>query len=245
MQRSREREKRPVTSDEPAVRAGYADRVTTEAASEPQSQRDWWLRTLLVLQAPRAVFAALRDESQDAVEARQEPVTALVFLAGIAGVLLAPRFGRLYDDPEVDALLVVVIAVAAGGIYAFFSYWVLGWALSLGVRAVGGDAPARRCRHVLAFAVAPLALSLVLVWPLRLGVYGGDVFRSGGADSGTGGEIFAWLLLAFVLWSLALLVVGIRTVQRWTWVRAAGASAFAIALLAFVVGAWRVVGGGE
>jgi hypothetical protein len=217
--------------------------MNATAAAAAGDQRAWWLRTLLVLQAPRAVFAAVRDESPEAVEARQEPVTALIFLAGVAGVLLAPRFGRLYDDPEVDALLVVVIAIAAGGIYAFFSYWVLGWALSLGVRAAGGEAPARRCRHVLAFAVAPLALSLLVVWPLRLAVYGGDVFRSGGADSGTGGQIFDWLALAFVVWSFALLVVGMRTVQRWTWARAAGASAFAIGLVALVIAGWRVLGG--
>ena len=214
-------------------------------AAAADGQRAWWLRTLLVLQAPRVVFAALRDESPEAIEARQEPVTALVFLAGIAGVLLAPRFGRLYDDPEVDALLVIVIAVAAGGIYAFFSYWVLGWMLVLGVRALGGEAPARRCRHVVAFAVAPLALSLVVLWPLRLAVYGGDVFRTGGADSGTGGQIFEWLLLAFVLWSLVLLVIGMRTVQRSGWARSVGASAFAIGLLALVLGVWRVLGGGE
>jgi hypothetical protein len=212
-------------------------------AAAADGQRAWWLRTLLVLQAPRAVFAALRDESADAVEARQEPVTAVVFLAGIAGVLLAPRFGRLYDDPEVDALLVIVIAVFAGGIYAFFSYWILGWALSLGVRAIGGEAPARRCRHVLAFALVPLALSLVVVWPLRLALYGGDVFRTGGADSGTGGDVFKWLLLAFVAWSLALLVVGMRTVQGWTWARAAAASGFAIALVTLALGAGRLLGG--
>ena len=212
------------------------------SAAAADGQRAWWLRTLLVLQAPRAVFAALRDESPDAVEARQEPVTGVVFLAGIAGVLLAPRFGRLYDDPEVDALLVIVIAVFAGGIYAFFSYWVLGWALSLGVRALGGEAPPRRCRHVLAYAVAPLALSLVVVWPLRVAVYGGDVFRTGGADSGTGGAVFEWLLLAFVAWSLALLVLGMRTVQGWTWVRAAAASGFAIGLVTLVLGAGFLLG---
>src|SRR5215218_8271736 len=214
-------------------------------AAAADGQRAWWLRTLLVLQAPRAVFAALRDESPEAIEARQEPVTALVFLAGIAGVLLAPRFGRLYDDPEIDALLVIVIAIFAGGIYAFFSYWGGGWALSLGVRALGGEAPARRCRHVLAFAVAPLALSLVIVWPLRLAVYGGDVFRTGGADSGTGGEVFEWLLLAFVLWSLGLLVVGMRTVQGWSWARAAGASVFAIGLVIVFLGVARLLGAGE
>ena len=39
--------------------------------------RDWWLRTLLVLQSPRSVFAALRDDSREAAGARQEPIIAI------------------------------------------------------------------------------------------------------------------------------------------------------------------------
>ena len=194
------------------------------------------------------MFVALRDDSAEAAEARQEPVTALVFLGGIAGVLLAPRFGSLLDDPAVDGLLVAVIAVAAGGIYGFFAYWLLGWALSGGIKALGGTATARLNRHVLAFAAAPLALSLVAVWPLRLAVYGGDVFRSGGADSGTGGAVLEWVGVAFAAWSVVLLVVGVRTVQRWSWARALTASGCAVCLLALALGVWYLLAphvGGE
>ena len=35
----------------------------------------------------------------------------------------------------------------------------------------------RRARHILAFAAVPLALSLS-VWPVRLAIYGTDVWRS-------------------------------------------------------------------
>ena len=49
--------------------------------------RDWWLRTVLVLQHPRPVFVALRDESKASLGDRSEPVLAIVVLAGIAGVL--------------------------------------------------------------------------------------------------------------------------------------------------------------
>lgn len=201
------------------------------------------MRALLVLQAPRAVFAALRDDSTEAEEARQEPVTALVFLAGVAGVLLAPRFGTLFDDPAVDGLLLVVIAVFAGSVYGFFAYWLLGWVLSAGVRLMGGEPDARRCRHVLAFAVAPLALSLVAIWPLRLAVYGSDIFRTGGSDAGTGGDVLRWIAVAFAVWSVILLVVGIRTVQRWSWMRALGASGFALGLACVVLGAWAFAAG--
>src|SRR5690349_9248908 len=115
--------------------------ATAEVA--PDSQRAWWLRAVLVLQDPRSVFLALRDHSDDAEDARSEPVTALVFLGGIAGVLLAPRFGRLYDDYALDGVDVFLIVIVAGSIYGFVSYFVLGWTLSLGARAVGLEARAK------------------------------------------------------------------------------------------------------
>ena len=49
--------------------------------------RDWWLRALLVLQRPRPVFVALRDDSKESVSDRAEPVLAIVLLAGIAALL--------------------------------------------------------------------------------------------------------------------------------------------------------------
>jgi hypothetical protein len=218
--------------------------MATAEQAAGDSQKEWWLRALLVLQAPRPVFAALRDDSEGA-DARQEPVTALVFLAGIAGVLLAPRFGSLLDDPAIDGLLVAVLAIFAGSIYGFFGYWLLGWALSRGIRALGGVGNARLSRHVLAFAVAPLALSLIAIWPLRLAVFGRDVFRTGGADSGTGGAVFEWAGVAFVAWSAVLLVIGVRTVQRWSWGRALAASACSVGLLAGVLGLWALLAGAK
>ena len=210
--------------------------ATAEVAHD--SQRAWWLRALLVLQNPRPVFVALRDDSPETEDARSEPATALVFLGGMAAVLLAPAFGRLYDDYALDALDVLVIVIFAGSVYGFFSYYVLGWTLSLGVRAMGGQARAKHCRHVLAFSLTPLVLSLVIIWPLRLAVYGGDVFRTGGSDSGAGGQLLRWLCVACAAWSIGLLVYGVRTALRFDWFRALGASFFAVALVGLVLAFW-------
>ena len=62
---------------------GWRSRLHARSALE----RSWWLRAPAVLVAPRAVFVSLRDESEEAVEARQEPLMAIAGLAGIAGVL--------------------------------------------------------------------------------------------------------------------------------------------------------------
>ena len=199
-------------------------------AGETRLQREWWLRSLAVLVAPRAVFAALREEAREDLEARQEPLLAIVYLAGIAGVLASSVAGRLYDDPEIDAPLVAVWSVIAGGIYGFATYFVAGAALYLGARGLGSLGSYRRARHVLGFAAVPLALSLAL-WPVRLALYGGDSFRSGGSDSGAGGDVFTVLTLAFVAWSLVLLAVGVKTVHGWSWARALAALGLVAAVL--------------
>ena len=203
-------------------------------AAAPQSERAWWLRTLLVLQAPKAVFAALRDDTREAAGARAEPVLAIILLAGIAGVLATRTAGRLMDDSDYDGTLVAVWAFLAGGLYGGTVYWLLGGLLHRGACAFGSAGSYRRSRHVLAFAAVPIAFSLVLL-PAKLALYGADVFRSGGRDSGTGGEIFALLQAAFVAWSAVLLVIGVRAVHGWSWARTGAALAVSAALPVAIV----------
>ena len=57
--------------------------------------REWWLRTVLVLHSPRAVFVALRDDDPEAAAQRSEPVLLIVLLAGIAFVLSTHAAGRV------------------------------------------------------------------------------------------------------------------------------------------------------
>jgi hypothetical protein len=184
--------------------------------------RDWWLRTLLVLQRPRPVFVALRDESRESLSDRAEPILAIVLLAGIAGALDTPTAAHLMDGGSYDGLLVAVWAFIAGGISGAFAYFVLGAFLYGGSRALGSLGTYRRARHVLAFAAVPIALSLV-VWPVKLAVYGEDVFRSGGRDHGAGAAAFTGIELAFVAWGALLLLAGVRAVHGWTWARALAA----------------------
>ncbi len=144
------------------------------AAAEPEAsrQREWWSRTLAIFRSPRAVFAALRDDSQEAAEAR--------------GLLV---------------------------------FWLGGLMVHALARGLGGSSSFRQARHIVGFAAAPLVLSLLLVWPVRLAVYGGDVFRTGGSDSGVGDKIFEVLVAASFAWTLVLVAVGVWTVSGVTWPR--------------------------
>ena len=189
---------------------------------KPSPDREWWLRTLAIFQSPRAVFEALRDESKEQVEARQEPVLALVLLAGLAAVLLAPSTGRLLDEELVDNSVAVlaVLLFLTGAIYGATTYWIGGAALFVALKGTGSTGSYLRARHILAFAAAPLVLGLILVWPVRLAVHGSDVFRSGGEDTGAAVTAFNAALGLFAAWALGLLVYGISVVERWTFVRA-------------------------
>ena len=203
-------------------------------ARRPGPEREWWLRTLAVVQSPTSTFAALRDDSERAAAAREEPVLALALLAGIAGVLATPAVGGLLDDRERDALVVAVVIFLAGSLYGVATYWVGGGALHVGARAAGGTGSYRQARHVLAFASVPLVLSLVLLWPLRLAIYGGDVFRDGGADETSAARwVFEAAELGFFLWAAVLLALGVKTVHAWPLVRSLGALVLAgLALVA-------------
>ena len=180
--------------------------MLAEAVNEEQA---WLLRAVLVLVSPRPVFAALRDDSDEAAHARSQAVLALVLLAGIALVLWTPAYGRLLQDRFVawDGLTIAVLAFVGGGIYGTAVYWAAGFLLYAGARAFGATSY-RQARQVLAFAAAPVALSLFLVWPVRLAVYGDDVFRSGGSDRGAGNSVFVALEAAFVVWAFVLLAIG-------------------------------------
>jgi hypothetical protein len=191
--------------------------------------RDWWVRTLLVLQRPRPVFVALRDESKQSLSDRAEPILAIVMLAGIAGALDSGTASHLLNDPDYDGLLIAVWAFIAGSISGVFGYFVLGGVLHLGARLLGSQGTFRRNRQIVAFAAVPVVLSLVL-WPVKLALYGEDVFRTGGSDAGTGSHVFAALELAFVAWAAVLLVIGVKAVHGWSWGRAAAVSVPVVAL---------------
>lgn len=197
----------------------------------------------MTLQAPRYVFQALRDDRDVAAGARQEPALALVLLSGIAAVLsFSPTTRTLLDNVERDAAVVAVLLFLAGGTYGFAGYWIGGGALHLGMRGAKAEKSYRQARHLLAYSLTPLAVSLLSVWPVRLVAFGGDNFRTGGADDGVAYWIFTGIELAFLAWSLGLLLYGVKHLNGWTTIRALGALVYAaiamvcLALLVALVG---------
>ena len=188
--------------------------MSTVAEPSRSLQKEWWLRALAVFTSPRGTFAALRDDSASAAEARQEPILAIVILAGIAGVLTTSLAGRLLDDPNNDGVNVAVWAFLGGAFYGLVGFWIGGllvYAIGAGARV---RASYRQARHVVGLALAPLALSLLTVWPVRLAIYGEDVFRTGGSDAGVGDKLFAALIVGSFAWSFALVALGLIELRK-------------------------------
>jgi hypothetical protein len=201
---------------------------------ELSAERAWWLRVPGVLVGPRPVFFALREEDADDVSARSEPLLLVLWMAGAAAVLATPQAASLLDSRDYDALLVAIWGFIAGGLYGAGGYFLFGFALYFGVRLLGSLGDFRRARQTVGFALVPMALSLVVLLPARLVLYGGDAFRSGGADEGTPKTVFVALQLGFALWSLGLLVLGVRVVHGWSWLRSLAAIAAGAALVAAI-----------
>lgn len=209
--------------------------ATVDATRGSALERSWWLRAPVVLVAPRAVFVALRDDSDEAIEARQEPLNAIIGLAGFAGVLATPVARHLLNDPSASLSLIPVWVFLGGAAYAVAVYWLGGGLLYGAARRFGGLGSFRRARSVLALSSAPLALALFTLWPIRIAIYGQNLFRTGGDDWGPGDRTFGGLLYFAFAWSAILLVIGVRSVHGWSWARSLATVALAAALPALVV----------
>jgi len=214
--------------------------VSSEAAPTSALERSWWLRAPAVLVAPHAVFVSLRDETQESADARAEPITAIAGLAGIAGVLGTPVARQLLNDASMTTALIPVWAFFGGVMYALAFYWLGGGLLFGACRRLGSLGNYRRSRQLLGLASAPLALSLLTLWPIRIAVYGVDLFRTGGNDYGRGDTIFGAVYYSIIAWSFCLLVLGVRSVHGWTLSRALSAVAIAAVVPALIIAATTV-----
>lgn len=194
-------------------------------AHDDEARRRWWRAVVEILRSPVAVFTALRDDADDAASAaRQEPALLLVILSGIAAVLsFSDATATLLDDPVADGAVVAVVVFLGGSLYGIAGYWLGALALHMGIHGAKGESTFRLDRHLLAYALTPLALSLFVVWPIRLIAFQGDNFTRGGSDEGVAGWVFTGISLGFLVWALGLLFLGVRVVHGFTVIRSLGA----------------------
>jgi Yip1 domain len=222
-------------SEGPSKPGEIADAEALGGSDHAQTRvRAWWRLVSRVPTRPMDVFVALRNDDAVDVDARSEPILAIVIVAGMAAMLLTPAWGRLLDEESLDWLVLAVVTFIGGLLYGAFGYFLLGFVLWLGLRGVGVETAARKARQVAAFAALPFALSIVVTVPAIVLGFGTDWFRSGGSDDGTGRAVVVVVGLAFGLWSLGLLGIGLRTTFVLPWRAAIGAMALAAVIVATI-----------
>ena len=174
-------------SEGPPKPGAIADAEAFSGSDDAQARvRAWWRLVPRVLTRPTDVFVALRNDDDVDVDARSEPILAVVLVAGMAAMLLTPAWGRILDEESLDWIVLAVVTFIGGLLYGAFGYFLLGFVLWLGLRGVGVDTRARKARHVVAFAALPFALSILVTVPVIVIAFGTDWFRTGGADDGAG-----------------------------------------------------------
>jgi hypothetical protein len=220
-------------SEKPPKPGAVADAKALSGSDVAQAHvRRWWRLLPRIVTHPTEVFVALQDDDEVDVDARSEPILAVVIVAGMAGILLTPAWGTLIDEESLDWIVLAVITFIGGLFYGTAGYFLLGLVVWLGARAVGLEARSRTARQMVGFSALPFALSLFVTVPAVVVAFGYDWFRTGGSDGGTGRVVVLSIGLALALWSLGLLALGLRTTFELPWRGVAGALALAAVIIA-------------
>lgn len=141
-------------------------------------------------------------------------VTILIVLGSIIKALDKASTKDMGDRLETP--YIIIMAIIAGALFGWISYYISAWAMSEAGIWLGGKAKPTQFRTVLAWASVPLIASGFLLI-LELFFFGDDVFKSEiqNIDSSTPylWVFFGILELILGIWALVILVKGISLIQ--------------------------------
>lgn len=147
----------------------------------------------------------------------------MLFLV-IGGILRAINRASLKDmGDDFSTMTILLIALIMGGLFGWMSYYVYAWALSVTGKWIDGKALPTTFRTILAWAIIPSICTLFLLIPEVI-IFGDDLFRSVPKNDF---PYFDTIFLSFAvaefvlgIWSLVILVQGIKLVQKFSTGRA-------------------------
>ncbi|MDC8003837.1 YIP1 family protein [Aureisphaera galaxeae] len=141
-------------------------------------------------------------------------VTILFVLGGIVRNIGRATQRGLGDN--MSTMVVLASSVFLGAFFGWIGYYIYAWALSALGKLLGGAADPEKMRTVLAWSLVPSIASLLLLIP-QLIIFGDDLFRSYPLNDSTFYStlwmVFGILELILSIWSIVILVIGIRLVQ--------------------------------
>ena len=160
---------------------------------------------------PREVFQFINDNQYDKF------VKLLLVLAGISRAFDRASMKDMGDSMSIWGIL--SLSIILGGLLGWISYYIYAALLSWTGEWLGGKGDTTSILRILAYAMTPAAISLLLLIP-QIGIYGNEIFKADGDITSAGLIpnilVYGSMVLGIILgiWMIVLCVVGVSEVQK-------------------------------
>lgn len=151
----------------------------------------------------------------------QKNVLLFLVIGGILRVINRASMRDMGDD--FSTITILGIALIVGGLFGWMSYYVYAWALSVTGKWLDGKTLPTTFRTILAWSLVPSICTLFLLVPEVI-IFGDDLFKSVPENHF---PYFDTIFLSFAvaefvlgIWTLVILVQGIKLVQEFSTGRA-------------------------
>jgi hypothetical protein len=168
---------------------------------------------LKIWTSPKKIFKFIDDYKYD------NHVVLLLVLSGIARTFDRAATKNMGDTFSLWG--VILFCIIVGGLFGWISYYVYAALISWTGKWFNGRSDTQGILRVMAYALFPSILALVLLLP-QIAIYGNGIFQSSGdvTSAGTFENVFFYssLLLEFGLsvWTIVLCIIGVSVVQKFS-----------------------------
>ncbi|HEX9005876.1 MAG TPA: Yip1 family protein [Bacteroidota bacterium] len=167
-------------------------------------------------------------------------LSCLFGIALVLGIIWALSLGRQFGGLGPT----LAVGVLAGPVAGLLAVVLIGLVVRQVSRLLGGHATMRETLSMVAYAMVPIVISLVLILPIEIAVFGQYLFDNNPPPLVINPPAFIGLValdVLAVLWAWVLLITGTRVAQRLTRPRAVLSTLAVPALVAIVAEGLRLV----
>ena len=161
--------------------------------------------------SPRMVFKFVTDSNYNGL------TTSLLIFAGIFNALYSASFRNIGDQMSLP--IVLIVCLIGGGIFGWIYFYLYAALLSWTGKWLKGAGNTRSLLRMMSLAFIP-SLVLILLFIVRIALYGNEVFQSNidifakGAPTIAAYAFFTFVETAIGVWTLGILIIGISEVQK-------------------------------
>ena len=161
--------------------------------------------------SPRMVFKFVTDSNYNGL------TTSLLIFAGIFNALYSASFRNIGDHLSLP--IVLIVCLLGGVIFGWIYFYLYAALLSWTGKWLKGAGNTRSLLRMMSLAFIP-SLVLILLFIVRIALYGNEVFQSNidifakGAPTIAANAFFTFVEIAIGVWTLGILIIGISEVQK-------------------------------